>query len=356
MLHTPDEFLSAIEAAPADRTRRLVFADWLDEHDDSRGELIRVEEEMRELPVFADRFWELKPRRNALRVQAGSEWCGRMRYGTECEPVFRHGIPDGWRERWRLIREFTERWHRIPMPDVGGRQAEIDRSEVRAASGSYFGSIFRFRQTESRGRLPASMREWIAFLHDVREAEGANPDSTLNWSAAHLAGTVPGHAAASLWWSRDPEDGRLGDMHFAVRFSDFHQLDPPVCAYHERLNDNYDVQFVTSNAPWADSVSAFALDYLLSYSYGAGGFVVPVNQIADLRRAIHDAFPCQVQFGVGEWSEADGILIRLEPWLGTGSEFQLIVRVAKPLLREQAPDFLWEYARRDPNARGIFAA
>ena len=146
MLHTHDDFLKAIAATPADRTLRLVFADWLDEHSDARAELIRVEEEMRELPVFADRFWELKPRRNELRTLAGAEWCGHMRYGTECEPVFRHGIPDGWRERWRLIREFTERWHRIPMPDVGGRQKEIAEAETRLGR-----------------ELPPSVGEWVAF-------------------------------------------------------------------------------------------------------------------------------------------------------------------------------------------------
>jgi uncharacterized protein (TIGR02996 family) len=122
MLHTHEDFLKAIAAQPAERTVRLVFADWLGEHEQPEfAELIRVEEEMRTLPVFADRFWELKPRRNELRAKAGAHWCERMRYGTECEPVFRHGIPDGWRDRWRLIREFTERWHGIPMPDVGGR-------------------------------------------------------------------------------------------------------------------------------------------------------------------------------------------------------------------------------------------
>ena len=67
-MHAADDFLRAIEAEPGDRTRRLVFADWLDERADPRGELIRVEEEMRTLPAFSDRFWELKPRRNELRA------------------------------------------------------------------------------------------------------------------------------------------------------------------------------------------------------------------------------------------------------------------------------------------------
>jgi uncharacterized protein (TIGR02996 family) len=153
-MHTDDSFLLAIEAEPADRVRRLVYADWLDDRHDPRAELVRVEEEMRTLPVFADRFWELKPRRNELRAVAGGDWCARMRYGTECEPVFRHGIPDGWRDRWRLIREFTERWHRIPMPDVGGRATEIAEAETRL-----------------KRELPPSVREWIAFAHDVEAAD-----------------------------------------------------------------------------------------------------------------------------------------------------------------------------------------
>ncbi len=37
MLHTSDDFLNAIEAHPADRTRRLIFADWLDERADPRA-------------------------------------------------------------------------------------------------------------------------------------------------------------------------------------------------------------------------------------------------------------------------------------------------------------------------------
>jgi uncharacterized protein (TIGR02996 family) len=191
MFHTSDDFLRAIEAEPGDRTRRLVFADWLDERADPRGELIRVEEEMRTLPVFSDRFWELKPRRNELRAAAGPEWCGRMRYGTEREPVFRHGVPDGWRDRWRLIREFTERWHRVPMADVGGREKEIAEAEARL------------------GRtLPPSVREWIAFAHDARgvfgiEAQSAN--CVRDWAGS--PGLYLGfHPDAEGYWAVAPED------------------------------------------------------------------------------------------------------------------------------------------------------
>lgn len=202
-LHTDDSFLLAIEAEPADRVRRLVYADWLDDRHDPRAELVRVEEEMRELPVFADRFWELKPRRNELRALAGCDWCARMRYGTECEPVFRHGIPDGWRDRWRLIREFTERWHRIPMPDVGGRANEIAEAEAQ------FGLAF-----------PPSLREWVAFGLDVRglKAHALYSDFTVvsfPFDEFPILCTYAQYSG-STWFGR------------GVRFVDLSLPDPPI--------------------------------------------------------------------------------------------------------------------------------
>src|SRR5262245_61394902 len=109
---TDEAFLRAIIDDPADRPSRLVYADWLEERGDYRGELVRIEEEMRRLPVFGDRFWLLKARRNELRERTPPAWLEAMRYGTDCLPLFAHGVPDGWLERWRLIREFVERWHR----------------------------------------------------------------------------------------------------------------------------------------------------------------------------------------------------------------------------------------------------
>src|SRR5262245_45158822 len=103
--------LDAIRTTPKDTALRLVYADWLEEHGDMRGELIRAEETMRGLAVFSDRYWQLKARRNELRVLAAPGWLEAMRYGTDVWPLFGHGVPDGWRERWRLIRELVERWH-----------------------------------------------------------------------------------------------------------------------------------------------------------------------------------------------------------------------------------------------------
>ena len=45
------EFLKAIEAEPANPVPRLVYADWLDEQGDPRGELLRIQEELRRIDV-----------------------------------------------------------------------------------------------------------------------------------------------------------------------------------------------------------------------------------------------------------------------------------------------------------------
>jgi uncharacterized protein (TIGR02996 family) len=95
-------FLETIKANPSDVATRLVYADWLEERGDPRGELIRIEEEMRPLPVFSDRFWELKPRRHELREQIASSWLQILGYVPTYRPLFSK-LPPGRKERWRLV-------------------------------------------------------------------------------------------------------------------------------------------------------------------------------------------------------------------------------------------------------------
>ncbi len=45
------DFLQAIEADPQSQAVRLVYADWLDEQGDLRGELLRIQEELRQIEV-----------------------------------------------------------------------------------------------------------------------------------------------------------------------------------------------------------------------------------------------------------------------------------------------------------------
>jgi uncharacterized protein (TIGR02996 family) len=73
-----DAFVEAILASPEDHSLRLIYADWLEERGDLRGELLRIEHEMRGLPIASRRYWELKPRRSELRERCDREWLRRV--------------------------------------------------------------------------------------------------------------------------------------------------------------------------------------------------------------------------------------------------------------------------------------
>jgi len=65
-MHADTDPLAAVAANPQDPLTRLVYANWLDENGDPRGELVRIEEEVRFEPAWSDVLWRQKPRRNEL--------------------------------------------------------------------------------------------------------------------------------------------------------------------------------------------------------------------------------------------------------------------------------------------------
>ena len=92
-------FLRAIRASPDDDTVRLVFADWLDEHDDPLGEFIRVQIELEPIRFRIDnpRAVELHAREDELLRKHRDEWIGdaaNFPNPADFGPVFRRGLPD----------------------------------------------------------------------------------------------------------------------------------------------------------------------------------------------------------------------------------------------------------------------
>jgi uncharacterized protein (TIGR02996 family) len=166
-------FLKAIKKKPDDCTARLVYADWLQEHDDPRGELIRIEEELPALPIYSDRYWELKPRRRELLKSAEKPWLKQMGYGsTDYQPVFAD-VPSGWKERWRLLREYVERWYQIPMEDVGSKLKPIPKNHKGPRGESFDPEELKsvdqaFSKKKVWEGLPPSLREWILFIRELK--------------------------------------------------------------------------------------------------------------------------------------------------------------------------------------------
>ncbi|MBN9120581.1 MAG: TIGR02996 domain-containing protein [Planctomycetes bacterium] len=93
-------FLRAIRANPDDDTARLVFADWLDEHNDPLGEFIRVQIELEPIRYRVDnsRALELHRREEELLRAHGDDWIGKAKKigadWPEYGPQFRRGLPN----------------------------------------------------------------------------------------------------------------------------------------------------------------------------------------------------------------------------------------------------------------------
>jgi uncharacterized protein (TIGR02996 family) len=77
-------FLQAIRDDPEDDTPRLVYADWLDEHDQpERAEFIRVQCEMARLPRDDPRRLVLQAREGQLKRRHAEEWLGPLRQRSD---------------------------------------------------------------------------------------------------------------------------------------------------------------------------------------------------------------------------------------------------------------------------------
>src|ERR1700722_4911106 len=67
-------FLDAIADDPGNDSLRLVFADYLDEHNDPRGEFIRLQIELSFLPESDSRRKALRRREQALLQKYQTQW------------------------------------------------------------------------------------------------------------------------------------------------------------------------------------------------------------------------------------------------------------------------------------------
>src|SRR5207245_10870265 len=71
-------FLRAIIEEPGDVGLRLIYADWLEERGDPRGEFIRVQCQLEEVEEDDPRLAELQARQRELLAAHEGEWLGEL--------------------------------------------------------------------------------------------------------------------------------------------------------------------------------------------------------------------------------------------------------------------------------------
>lgn len=332
-----DPFLAEIATDPNDRTVRLIYADWLEERNDPRHELVRVCERMRQVPVYSDEYWRLKARRNELRAGCPSNWLAATGYdGSDYDPIFRDGVPEEWKGRWRVVREFTERWHGTPMADVGGRLDEIRAAEGRLGV-----------------MLPPSVQEYVAYAYDVFP----QPDCRIVLRDGYVMERMPDHPAISLLIQGE------GDVQWAVQLADLGDHDPLVHTYiWDSEYDGSDETYPFNPYPNERSVqvSDWVLGYVLSYNGAASEFATTLGDVDRLRQQLEAEFsilrPTPDGSGWGLYEHPAGILASFNPDQGRGGGpyCRLWVGVRAGVPWQSVPEFLWEYARRKHMCGGMF--
>src|SRR5262245_55204692 len=78
MHHADAAFLRSVAANPDDDLPRLVYADYLDERGDPRGEFVRLQVERPRLPPDDPRRAEWSARERELLRRHGDEWLGPL--------------------------------------------------------------------------------------------------------------------------------------------------------------------------------------------------------------------------------------------------------------------------------------
>jgi uncharacterized protein (TIGR02996 family) len=93
-----DSFLRELLANPQDRQTRQVYADWLEERGDPRGEFLRIEDALAALPKKDPSCKKLQARLRELRAVISPEWLAQLdRTRIEnCEVRFEFQCPKRW--------------------------------------------------------------------------------------------------------------------------------------------------------------------------------------------------------------------------------------------------------------------
>jgi len=86
-----DGFIEHLRANPEDEWLRLVYADWLDERGDPRGEFLRIECRMWSLPEISEGYVALRQQLKTLAEQIDVRWRAvACRVHLETGPWYEH--------------------------------------------------------------------------------------------------------------------------------------------------------------------------------------------------------------------------------------------------------------------------
>ncbi len=114
-----ETLLNEVIENPHDLAPRLIYADWLEEHGDCRGEFIRLQHRMQDMPLRYNRAIVLHLRDRQLRQQIRLPWLRLMQYPLAPTPLDRIDVPSSVLEH--VPEHFARRFQIIPLRCDGKR-------------------------------------------------------------------------------------------------------------------------------------------------------------------------------------------------------------------------------------------
>jgi uncharacterized protein (TIGR02996 family) len=168
-LSDEDAFLKAVRSDPESIEARLVYADWLDERGDARGEYLRLEVELQ----------RIQSRLNALRPQFDRSWLGAVdfqqlryepAYHMNCELPLRSG-------RTITLQELDQQMTYIGLL-AGVPNREMNDHTIADA----LREAQRFCVADARPHLiPPPLRDYFREPGDMQRITARFPDHVPDW-------------------------------------------------------------------------------------------------------------------------------------------------------------------------------
>lgn len=214
LLSDPDEgpFLHALLTHPDDDATRLVYADWLQERGDLRGELLRIEAALGEGVQDSEQRAALGARFRALRQTADANWvrlalkdspvlnCGAasaeapiIRFAFQCpktwetlKPMLENSVRfcDSCERKVYFCRTAEQARHHAQAGDCVAIESNLDRAVTRHYS-SYF-----------MGR-PERTDFYRAWSQDILEGRDPDLETTISWEGSRAKTSMP---PVKQWW------------------------------------------------------------------------------------------------------------------------------------------------------------
>jgi uncharacterized protein (TIGR02996 family) len=191
-----DSFLRALDANPSDDTLRRVYADWLEERGDDRGEFLRVAVALRGLPADNERFLDLLHRLRGLRSAVPAAWLVRADRSLAEDDVREVVFGNLLGEDNMISGNFLQvEGRRDPSPYLLARLSERYPGLLPASAGEMqTGGMFD-KQTGERGcLLSIDDLKWVA-------ADRCDVHGHLFWDGLMAAGSLFQVGVRDGWWA-----------------------------------------------------------------------------------------------------------------------------------------------------------